>query len=96
MLRRVLLTLGALGLLAGFICLLWGVYVVAFYLLLEGCVLTLGIGLERWRYQTANRRRGPWQATGERFVDPTSGELVEVYYNPETGERDYRQKSNEQ
>lgn len=82
-----------LGLLGGFICLLWGAYGVAFYLFLEGCVLTLGIGLERWRYRsTANRHRGTWQPTGERFVDPTSGELVEVYYNPETGERYYQQK----
>ncbi len=33
---------------------------------------------------------GPdWNFTGERFVDPQSGELVEVWYRPRTGERAY-------
>ncbi len=32
---------------------------------------------------------GDWQATGERFEDPTTGELTEVRYNPATGERAY-------
>lgn len=30
-----------------------------------------------------------WQATGERFVDPDSGKLVTVFFNPATGERRY-------
>ncbi|KUR79120.1 hypothetical protein AQZ49_06285 [Novosphingobium sp. FSW06-99] len=30
-----------------------------------------------------------WQATGERFVDPDSGKLVAVFFNPATGERRY-------
>jgi len=30
-----------------------------------------------------------WQATGERFTDPTSGKLIEVRFNPATGERAY-------
>ena len=30
-----------------------------------------------------------WNFTGERFVDPQSGELVEVWYRPRTGERAY-------
>ena len=30
-----------------------------------------------------------WQRTAERFVDPVSGKLVEVRYNPKTGERAY-------
>lgn len=37
-----------------------------------------------------NALRGNWQATGERFKDPVSGELTEVYYDPKSGERDYR------
>lgn len=92
MLRRVLLVLGIAGLVAAFICLLARAYTAALYFLIQGLVLTLGILLERWRYvRNVNRNKGRWQSTGERFVDPTSGKLTEVYYNPETGERDYQE-----
>jgi hypothetical protein len=30
------------------------------------------------------------EQTGERFVDDESGELIEVWYDPATGERQYR------
>ena len=30
-----------------------------------------------------------WTFTGERFVDPQSGELIEVWLAPRTGERAY-------
>jgi hypothetical protein len=91
MLRRALLVLGGLGLVGAVFCLLIKAYVAALYLSLEAGVMVLGILFERWRYvapRTAGA--GSWQATGERFVDPTSGKLVEVYFNPDTGERDYR------
>ncbi len=91
MLRRVLLVLGIAGLIGAGICVLVKAYVAALYLFIEGLALTLGILLERWRYmRVVNRNKGRWQSTGERFVDPTSGKLVEVFYNPDTGERDYR------
>ena len=33
---------------------------------------------------------GPdWRFTGERFLDPPSGETLEVWYRPTTGERAY-------
>ena len=33
---------------------------------------------------------GPdWQPTGERFVDPTSGETLDVWFQPRSGERAY-------
>lgn len=55
-----------------------------------GIVLAL-IVFERSRYQPkVDRLSGVWKQTGERFQDPTSGETVEVYENPQTGERDYR------
>jgi len=93
MLRRVLLILGIAGLIGAGICVLARAYVAALYLFIEGLALTLGILLERWRYvRTLDRNKGHWQTTGERFVDPTSGKLLEVYYNPETGERDYQDK----
>jgi hypothetical protein len=30
-----------------------------------------------------------WSFTGERFLDPASGEMLEVWYCPRTGERAY-------
>lgn len=32
---------------------------------------------------------GRWQTTDERFVDPETGKLVTVWYDPESGERRY-------
>jgi hypothetical protein len=54
-------------------------------------IVVAALVLERPRY-----RRKPtgtttgWRATGERFVDPVSGQDTVVYYNDETGEREYR------
>ena len=57
----------------------------------EASVLVGALLLERWRYRPpTDRQRGRWQSTGERFVDPSTGHLVEVFFNPDTGERDYR------
>ncbi len=37
-----------------------------------------------------NRPPGPnWQRTTERSVDPTTGELMEVWFDPATGDRAY-------
>ena len=32
---------------------------------------------------------GDWRPTDEKFVDPESGQLVTVWYDPKTGERRY-------
>jgi hypothetical protein len=33
---------------------------------------------------------GPgWQKTGERFIDPTTGETLDVWFHPTSGERAY-------
>jgi hypothetical protein len=69
-----------------------------------GCTLGVGLRLavpgllligavigERWRYQRlqGSRPGAGWIATDERFVDPESGKLVTVFYQPSTGERRY-------
>lgn len=56
--------------------------------LLFGALLTVGILLERRRYKPA-QKSAKGQATGERFVDPTTGELMEVWYDAASGERSY-------
>lgn len=60
------------------------------YLILGGVVVLVSILLERRGYRPRlDRAHGRWERTGERFVDPASGKLLEVRYNPQTGERDY-------
>ena len=55
-----------------------------------GLVLLIGTLFERWRYlRLEDRPHGGWQSTGERFVDPSTGEPVQVLFNPHTGERRY-------
>jgi hypothetical protein len=62
------------------------------YLAANGFILICAMLLERQRYHTrVDRTQEHWQPTGERFVDPTSERLIEVFYNPATGERDYRE-----
>lgn len=59
---------------------------------LGGAAILIAIALlERGRYRPRIDPRGAeWKPTGERFVDPTSGEMTAVYYNARTNERDYR------
>jgi hypothetical protein len=64
--------------------------VLAGYLIVNGLLITGSILLERSGYQPRlNRAQGSWQPTGERFIDPESKHVIEVRFNPETGERDY-------
>ncbi len=89
MLRKVLLGIGILMLVVG-VLMLFAQPANAFPLLLFGGLLTLSAVFERWRYKqpkTAAAARG--SATGERFIDPESGALMEVWYDPATGERSY-------
>lgn len=56
----------------------------------SGFVL-IALLVERPRYhRSVDRANGSWRFTGERFTDSTSGELIEVFERPKTGERDYR------
>ena len=63
----------------------------AIYAGLFGVLLLVGLAFERWRYKPlAGRPPGlDWVATDERFVDPETGKLVTVYYQPSTGDRRY-------
>ena len=56
-----------------------------------GAILAGGVLVERWRHQllAEDRPSRDWQATPERFVDPETGQLVTVFFNPKTGERRY-------
>jgi hypothetical protein len=93
LLRRVLIAYGVLCLIGAVILLAAHVTIaLVIYLAINGLIITGGILLERSSYRSnADRTQGKWQPTGERFNDPTSGQIVEVYYDPQTGERDYRE-----
>jgi hypothetical protein len=57
----------------------------------EAILVLVFLAIERPRYSsTKTPTSTPWQQTDERFRDPVSGEPLAVYYNPATGERDYR------
>lgn len=97
MLRWVIIGYGLLSLLGAAVLLfmshtaLW----LVLYLAVNGCILVGAVLLERKRYRAqVDRTQGYWQPTGERFVDPTTERLMEVFYNPATGERDYRDVTN--
>jgi hypothetical protein len=57
----------------------------------EALLVGLLVAFERGRYAPrVDPARGTWQPNGERFRDPVSGELVDVYAEQRTGQRDYR------
>ena len=70
-----------------------GGFVPGWWLLLNAGVLGAALVLERRGYQPRAPNAAALRPTGERFRDPTSGELVEVWEDPSTGAREYRSSS---
>jgi hypothetical protein len=89
MLRAVVLCLGAIAVAAGALLLGTGARA-GIDLIVIGGIILLGTLFERWRYRQAPPPPGArWERTAERFVDPTTGDTLEVYYDPASGERRY-------
>jgi hypothetical protein len=89
MLRTTVLIIAGIVAAIGAALILTGVTLPGIQALVMGGLVVVGILCER-RYRHDNQQPdGRWQATGERFVDPTSGKDVEVYYDPKSGERRY-------
>jgi hypothetical protein len=63
------------------------------WLLINAAVLAAALVFERRGYQPKAPDAAALIPTGERFHDPTSGELVEVWEDPATGAREYRSAS---
>jgi hypothetical protein len=55
-----------------------------------GVVLFAAVLFERWRYRKTPATGDGWQSTDERFIDPETGRLTQVIYNPKTGDRVYQ------
>jgi hypothetical protein len=90
MLRRVILAYGVLAVIGGIALALAGVLAgLVFYLCINGVIVIAALLFERGRYRPTVTPGGKWEETGERFVDPTTGQLMKVRYNPQTGARDY-------
>lgn len=93
MLTIALYVVGALLLLIAAVDLLVGGTLALFLpqLLIGGSFLIIALAIERWRYKpvSAVRPDPRWTDTGERFVDPETGVLTAVYFDPAKGERHY-------
>jgi hypothetical protein len=89
MLRGVIGAIGALCAVAGLLLLL-SPSRSGLFLIIIGALIVLSLIFEG-RYRAASSNAQSWQSTGEKFIDPGSGEVIEVDYDPQTGERRYRQ-----
>ena len=89
MLRTLLLVFAGVLALIGVILLLRGQPGAGAYALGLGGLIVLGTVFER-RYRSNHARPGPdWKPTGERCEDPQTGQTVQVFYDPGSGERRY-------
>jgi hypothetical protein len=90
MLRLVVVAIGTALLLAA----AWirvaqpAVWPMALELAIFGILVLAGTFLEG-HYRSRRAAGKTWQTTGERFVDPTTGRLTDVHYDPQTGLRSY-------
>jgi hypothetical protein len=88
-LRTVLLVFAGVLALSGVTLVLRGQLGAGAYALGLGALIVLGTVFEG-RYRSNNARPGAdWKPTGERFEDPQTGETVQVFYDPGSGERRY-------
>jgi hypothetical protein len=90
MLRAVVIVVTAILMCAAIALIAHGAGTPGWQLLGVSLVVLLGTLFERWRYRHLSERQdGEWQRTSERFLDPATGEPVDVLFNPHTGERRY-------
>ncbi len=92
MLKRSLITAAAAFVLSGATLFLGSYYLwpLGSEWFIIGAIVLVAVIFESSHYRPKIDRSAPgWEPTGERFVDPTSGKLLEVRYNPASGERDY-------
>ena len=89
MLRTSVLIIAGIVAAIGVALILAGVTLPGIQALVMGGLVVIGILCERRYGHNSQQPDSRWQATGERFVDPTSGKEVEVHYDPKSGERRY-------
>jgi hypothetical protein len=60
------------------------------WLLVNAAIVAAALLFERRGYEPKAPDPAALRPTGERFHDPTSGEILEVWEDPATGAREYR------
>jgi hypothetical protein len=90
MLRTVVIAAAAILTCVGIGLIAFGIHGPGWQALAIGSVVLIGTLFERWRYRRIEQPpKGDWQRTGEQFIDPSTGDPVEVMFDPRTGERRY-------
>jgi hypothetical protein len=90
MLRTVVIAAASILTCVGIGLIACGVYAPGWQALAIGVIVLIGTLFERWRYRPIEEaRESDWQRTGEQFIDPSTGDPVEVMFDPRTGERRY-------
>jgi hypothetical protein len=90
MLRIVVIVAAAILTCVGIGLIVCRVHAPGWQVLAIGVVVLIGTLFERWRYRHIEEPlNGNWQRTSEKFIDPSTGDPVEVMFNPRTGERRY-------
>ncbi len=91
MLRGMVFVTGCLLLFGGLVAGIVNLQPAGIEMAIVGLVLAGGVVFERWRYKPAVRGRpgARWRSTGERFFDPGTGKEIQVYFDPDTGDRNY-------
>ena len=91
MLRTVVIAAAAVLIFIGLALIACGIHASGWRTLSVGLILLIGTLFERWRYRRLEEPApgGDWQRTEEQFIDPSSGDPVQVMFDPRTGERRY-------
>lgn len=90
MLRTAVIAVAALLTCVGIGLIASGVSAPGWQVLALGAIVLIGTLFERWRYRRIEEPpNGHWQRTDEQFIDPSTGDAVEVMFDPRTGERRY-------
>jgi uncharacterized protein (DUF58 family) len=90
MLRTVVISVAAILTCIGIGLIAFGVTAPGWQALALGVIVLIGTLFERWRYRRIEAPpNGGWQRTDEQFIDPSTGDPVEVMFDPSTGERRY-------
>ena len=93
MLRALVAVIGLALLAAGLFCVTAIHHLIApgVYMLFIGIIILVSLFFEPHYRARIRRASGALQSTGEKFVDPSTNKMVEVFYDAQSGEREYRQ-----
>jgi|SRR6516225_648761 hypothetical protein len=95
MLRLTLIVITGVAFLCGLIGLATG-HRAALPSAIWGGIVFAALLFERWRYRASPPApEAHWIRTDEAFVDPETGRTMNVWYDPQTGERCYIERSND-